>query len=319
MTAVVAFVCLLAEQEAPPVFKVETRLVNVTFSVTGPDGNPLPDLRRDEVEVYEDGKPQPIRHFSREADAPLSLGIVVDLSGSQKGILRKNRLAALQFLRQTLTPDDSVFVVTFGEGMRLVQEQTSSLAEIEATFRQWDDSFEDSPVWSKRIGSPVYTSLLQSARRKLIQRTGRKALLMISDGLDTRSRDSVTDVIEYLQTADTVVYWMKTPNMLAPQGAGLGRALQRLSDKRKEGGMRKIADETGGRVFEEESWEEQFRRIELELRTQYSLAFVPTREPDGKTHKLQIRVQRDRVRLRHKPAYRDEVFEVAPAAAGAGR
>jgi len=291
-------------------FKVETRLVNVTFSVTGPDGNPLPDLTRGEVEVFEDGQRQAIRHFSREADAPLTLGIIVDLSGSQKGIFEKNRRAALQFLRQTLKPADRVFLVTFGEGMRLVQEETSSLADVEATFREWQDAFADSPVWSKRVGSPVYTSLLQAAKRKLRGRTGRKALLMISDGLDTRSRDSVSDVIEYLQTADTVVYWMKTPNMqTAAQGAGLGGVLRRMEDKRKASSMKKIVAETGGRTFEEESLEAQFQQIEQELRTQYSLAFAPAREPDGKLHKLQLKVARPRVRSRHKPAYRDEPTE----------
>lgn len=292
--------------DGAPVFRVETRVVNVTFSAASPDGTPLSDLKREELTLLEDGTRQEIRYFSRDTDAPLTLGIIVDLSGSQKGLFRKNKRAAQAFLRQVLRPQDKVFMVTFGEGMRLVQDETNSLQEIQATFNEWDDAFEESPLWSKRVGSPVYSSMMEAVKRKLGKRAGRKAILMISDGLDTRSRDSVSDTIEKLQTADTVVYWMKTPNMLSNNRAGLGGALSRLEDRRKAKGMAKVAEETGGRVFDDESLEEQFRQIELEMRTLYSVGFSPGREPDGKMHQLSLKVGRAKVRVRHKPEYRDE-------------
>lgn len=304
--ALVFWPLMLAAQESP-VFRVETRVVNVTFAAADEEGRPLVDLKREEVTLLEDGKKQELRYFSRENDAPLTMGIIVDLSGSQKGLFRKNKRAALAFLRQTLKPQDKVFIVTFGEGMRLVQDETSSLPEIEAVFNDWDDAFEDSPLWSKRTGSPVFTSMMQSVKRKLANRAGRKALLMISDGLDTRSKDEPDDVLERLQTADTVVYWMKTPNMLEKKGGGgLGRMIEKMDASKKTRGMRKVAEQTGGRVFEDESLTEQFKQIELELRTLYSAGFAPAREADGRMHKLELKVDRKRVSLRHKPAYRDE-------------
>lgn len=297
----------VAAVDGAPVFRVETRVVNVTFSAMDEDGRPLADLKREELTLLEDGVKQELRYFSRESDAPLTMGIIVDLSGSQKGLFRKNKRAALEFLRQLLKPQDKVFIVTFGEGMRLVQDETSSLKDIEATFSDWDDAFEDSPLWSKRTGSPVFTSLMQSVKRKLAKRSGRKAILMISDGLDTRSTDSAEDVTEKLQTADTVVYWMKTPNMQAGNNhGGLGRVFEKMDANRKTRGMRKVAEQTGGRVFEDESLGEQFKQIEVELRTLYSVGFAPAREADGRVHKLDLKVERKRVRVRSKPEYRDE-------------
>jgi VWFA-related protein len=287
------------------VFKVETRVVNVTFSAASQDGLPLADLKREEITLLEDGKPQEIRYFSRDVDAPLTIGIIVDLSGSQKGLFRKNKRAAQTFLKQVLRPQDRVFIVTFGEGVRLVQDETSSLKDIQETFNNWDDAFEDSPLWSKRTGSPVYSSMMEAVKRKLSKRTGRKAILMISDGLDTRSRDEPEDVIERLQTDDTIVYWMKTPNMLSQNARGLGGMIVRRSDRKKAKGMERIAEETGGRVFDDESLEEQFKQIEQEMRTLYSVGFAPSREPDFKTHKLTVKVNRGKARVRHKPEYRD--------------
>ena len=297
---------LPAAPEGSPVFKVETRVVNVSFSAANQDGAPLADLGREELTLLEDGAQQQIRYFSHDADAPLTMGIIVDLSGSQKGLFRKNKRAAFAFLKQVLKPKDKVFIVTFGDGMRLVQDETSSLEDIQNTFNDWDDAFGDSPLWSRRNGSPVYSSMLQAVRRKLSKRPGRRAILMISDGLDTQSTDSASDVLERLQTADTVVYWMKTPNMMNKSGSALGRAIVRMEERRKVRGMEKIAEETGGRTFDDESLERQFRQIEQELRTLYSIGFAPAREPDGKIHNLSLKVNRPQTRVRHKPEYRDE-------------
>jgi VWFA-related protein len=287
------------------VFRVETRVVNVTFSAATDEGKRLGELKKEDVLLKEDGQLRPVQYFSRDRDTPLTLGIVVDLSPSQKGLFRRNQRAALTFLQQTLTPKDRVFLVTFGEGTRLVQRETSSLAEVEATFREWDSAFNDSVLWNKRRGSPIYTTLLECTRRVMSEREGRKAILLISDGVDSGSRDSADSATEFLQTHDTIVYWMKTDNMMS-QAGGLGGLIGRIGDGRKARQVREISEDSGGRVFEEDSLEKQFREIELELRTLYSIGFSPERDPDGRIHQLEIRLKNNKARIRHKPSYRDE-------------
>ena len=287
--------------------RTETREVNVTFSATGRNGGALSDLTKNDVEVYEDGALRTITHFSRDRDLPLTLGIIVDLSGSQRGLFKKNRREALAFLRQVLKPRDRVFIVTFGNGIRLVQDETSSLRDIEDSVGGWEDQFEGE-VWSTRPGSPIYDTLGQVIKRKLGAREGRKALLVISDGEDTNSRTEASDVTERLQTADTMVYWLKTENTLrGGRGRGMGGMIfDRIESGSKARKMRKVAIETGGRVFEDEALDAQFRRMEEELRTQYALSFAPGRTVgDGSLHTLELRPVNPSSKLRHKPSYRD--------------
>lgn len=291
------------------IFRTDTREVNVTFSATGRNGGTLANLTKSDVEVYEDGVRRDITGFSRDRDLPLTLGIVVDLSGSQRGLFKKNRREALAFLRQVLKPQDRVFIVTFGNGIRLVQNDTSSLEDIEESVGGWEDQVEGE-VWSSRPGSPIYDTLDQVLKRKLAKREGRKALLVISDGEDTNSRADASDITERLQTADTMVYWLKTQNMMSGLGRGRGGLGGIIFDKIDAGAkvrkMRKVAIESGGRVFEDDSLDAQFRRMEEELRTQYTLSFAPGRPTaDGNLHQLELRPANSLTKLRHKPSYRD--------------
>jgi VWFA-related protein len=317
------------------IFKTETREVNLTFAASGGNGASLLNLTQNDVEVYEDGAKRTITHFSRDRDMPLTLGIVVDLSGSQRGLFRKNRGAALNFLRQVLKPQDHVFIVTFGEGIRLVQDDTSSMRDIEASVGGWEDQFEGE-LWSGRPGSPIFESLNEIVRRKLNAREGRKALLLISDGEDTGSRTNASTVTERLQSADTMLYWLKTPSTLNQGGMGgiggrrrgpggwgginlpggigfpgggrgggpvvLGGGSPAAQVKK----VRQMTIESGGRVFEDASLEQQFQLMEDELRTQYTVSFAPGREQaDGNVHTLEVRPRNPSYKVRHKPSYRD--------------
>ena len=331
------------------VFKSTTREVNVTFSASaGANGAYLPNLTQRDVEVYEDGAKRAITHFSRDRDMPLTLGIIVDLSGSQRGLFRKNRGAALNFLRQVLKPQDRVFIVTFGEGIRLVQDDTSSMRDIEASVGGWEDGFEGE-MWSARQGSPIFESLSEVLSRKLRAREGRKALLLISDGEDTGSHADVTTVTERLQSTDTMLYWLKTPSTLGQggmrggrrggggmswpgTGGGLGWPGSGGGGGGRRGGggggwpglpggggpvilggganqvkkVRKMTIESGGRVFEDDSLESQFRLMEDELRTQYTVSFAPGRDQaDNGMHTLEVRPLAVSTKVRHKPSYRD--------------
>jgi len=293
------------------IFRTETREVNVTFSATGRNGGALTDFKKDDVEVYEDGVKRNITAFSRDRDLPLTLGIIVDLSGSQRGLFKKNRREAVAFLRQVLKPQDRVFIVTFGNGIRLVQDDTSSLRDIEESVGGWEDRVEGE-MWSSRPGSPIFDSLAQVLKRKLNRREGRKALLVISDGEDSNSQSNASDVTERLQTADTMVYWLKTENMMRQGGMGRGRGglgsviFDKIDGGAKVRKMRKLTIESGGRVFEDEGLDAQFRRMEEELRTQYALSFAPGRATaDGSLHQLELRPVNPTNKLRHKPSYRD--------------
>src|SRR5258708_38633441 len=199
--------CLLASSTwaQPPVdstIRVDVRLVNVNFSVLDAAGGFHPEFERDNFEVFENGKRQPIRAFNKDTELPLTLGIIIDLSGSQRANFRNNRDNALQFLRRVLREQDRVFVITFGRGVRLVMDETNSLARVESTFAAFTQADQDAEVWSRRNGSPVHDAMQLAAVKKFRDTSGRKAIIIISDGDDNTSRTSVSTLIERLQAGD---------------------------------------------------------------------------------------------------------------------
>ena len=296
--------CCLAQED--PRIRVDVSLVNVSFTARDRAGTLVSNLTKDDVEVFDDGVPQAISFFARSADLPLSLGLVVDASGSQEHSIRRHQHDLEVFLKSVLQPRDKAFVLCFGNHLRLASDLSSSprfLLDGLAAFgheRERSKMPELGPVEERDLGTAFYDAIYYATTLKLSRAEGgRKALIVFSDGEDNSSAHHLLDAIESAQSEDVVVYGIRYTE---PNKKG------RLTARNKYGMrvMERISRETGGSDFDAQKadLEQSFRRIGEELRSSYELAYHVTNHPaDGTFHKLVIRARQPDLSVRTKTGY----------------
>jgi VWFA-related protein len=292
-------------QHDTPGYSVEQRLVNVTFTVTDGRGSFRPDLDRNDFEVYEDGTQREIIAFSREHSLPLTLGVLFEAKEVTAAFLETSRRLAVAFLRETLRPDDRVFLLAIRPDTRLLLDETGSVQSVESLFANLERSVQSAPVWRSGWSYKILDDMALAVERKLAASRGRKAILLIQAGWDWRSKTRSADLIEKLQSADAIVYHLKIPETLDKMRYvnPVIAPLDLLFIRRP---MSRICAETGGRQFNDKKFAEAFRTIERELRSNYTIAFRPGRtDPDGNFHRIAIRTRQPDMRVRHRPGYRD--------------
>ncbi|HJW98756.1 MAG TPA: VWA domain-containing protein [Terriglobales bacterium] len=272
-----------------PTIKTDVKLVLVPVTVTDPNERFVTGLSRDNFQLFEGKTPQAIQHFSRE-DVPVSIGIILDVSGSMGDKLERLREAVNQFC-EAANPEDEFFLLTFSDQPRLAVDFTTSTAEIEKEL-----------VFTQPKGRTSLLDALQMALHKMKDaHYGKKALLVISDGGDNHSRYSERDVKGLARESDVMIYSiglfdrsMPTPEeMLGPQL------------------LTEVSEPTGGRAYTLGSPKELpavARHIGLELRTQYVLAYRPNDSVhDGKWRKIKVKLMLPRkfafLRAHAKPGY----------------
>jgi VWFA-related protein len=242
-------------------FTTDIKLVTVLATVTNHQGEIVRNLTKDDFLLLEDKRPQNIRYFSQESDLPLTLGLMVDTSMSQRRVLDAERGASYRFIETVLRPNkDQVFLMQFDFRIFMRQPLTNSLRQLSDTL-----PYVDTPTFNQLRaqtggGTLLYDAVVTASQDVMLSRTGRKALILLTDGEDNGSDASVSDAIEAAQRADTLIYSI----LFADQGDGR-RPLQRMSK------------ETGGSFFEvskKQSIDQIFAAIQEELRSQYSLAYV---------------------------------------------
>lgn len=255
------------------VIKTDVKLVLVPVSVTDPMERFVTGLSRDNFEVFEDKKQQTIRNFSSE-DVPISVGIIVDTSGSMMDKVDRVRDAVNEFC-DAANPEDEFFMISFNDDPRLVVDFTTSTDEIKKEL-----------VFLRPKGR---TSLLDALRMGLTKmknaRYGKKALLIISDGGDNHSRYGEREVKSLAKESDVMIYSIGTFDRYVPT----------LEEARGPSLLSDLADPTGGRAFTLANASEMpsvARHIGLELRTQYVLAYRPQgSERDGKWRKIRVKLK----------------------------
>ena len=302
----------LFAQQPPSTFSAGVNVVNLYVTVRDKDGHIVANLNKEDFTLQEDGRPQTIRYFSRETDLPLKLGLLVDTSMSQRSVIGQERSAASSFLRHVLREDkDKAFIIHFDKEVELLQDLTSSRARLEKAVGELEvanrsgeydsggGSGSGGGGWHRgggggrhRGGTALYDSILLASDELMKKQTGRKAVVILSDGVDRGSKVSMTEAIEHAQRADTLVYSILfTGHDEHPGGfggfggggfGGMGRrgGMGRGSEQERPDGkkvLQRIAKETGGGFFEvsqKHPIEAAFDQIQEELRSQYTVGYV---------------------------------------------
>lgn len=280
------------EDDQGPTIKVDVDLVNVFFSVREKKGTYVSNLSKDDLEVTEDGKPQTIKFFTRETDLPLTIGLLVDVSASQGALIEEERSASYKFLAQVLRKKDEAFIISFGVDSELLQDFTNS----PGLLRQGLDGLRlnagvsgmsptGSPLPGSGRGTVLYEAVWLAAKDKLRSEVGRKAIIVITDGNDVGSRIKIEKAIEEAQRSDAIIYSIlfEDPRYTSMMFGGSSG----------EGPMKRMAEETGGRVFRVDRrnrLEDIYNIIQQEMRSQYAIGYASTNQAkDGTFRKLEIR------------------------------
>ena len=269
-----------------PRFRGGIDLVSVTATVTDGDGRFVADLRKEDFSVYEDGKRQTLTQFTRER-VPISLGILLDASGSMNAEkLRAAKAAISHLVFNLLEKEDELFFIEFGFNARLTQGWTTDRRLIRYAL---DDVSH--PAGDTALYDAIALALPTAEEGRHVK----KALLVISDGNDTRSLITMTELRRTIVESDVLVYAVGIDN---PPGA------RQESERVDVAPLRQITDDTGGRtevVRGAGGLDAAIARIANELRQQYSLGYSSSVPRDGQWHELRVEV-RDRrlnVRARH--------------------
>jgi len=290
-----------AEQE-DQVVRLGTQLVTVPFNVTDKKNRYINDLSKDDVEVFEDSKGQEVFSFERQTDLPITIAMLIDISGSQEFTLPEEKSAGQRFFRRVLRPKkDMGAVVTFEHESVLVQDLTS---DVEKLFRALDDVRLPAqsatmrrggtpPINNSGVGSTAMFDSIYSVSSDLLRReAGRRVIILVTDGEDTSSSVKMKEAIERTWRSEIIVY---SVGIGGPMGVD-------------QGTLKKIAAETGGRAFfprNEDDLDKAYAQIDEDLRSQYILAYSPANAAkDGSFRTIQVKIKNHTdLTVRHRRGY----------------
>lgn len=253
-------------------FSTEVKVVNVLATVRTKKGEIIRNLEKPDFSILENGRPQTIRYFSRETELPLTIGLMVDTSMSQQKVLQDERAASFRFLDRVLRPQDQVFIMQFDMGTQTPQPLTSNRKELEEALSYVDTPSRHELNMGGSRGTVLYDAILQASNKIMQSQRNRKALIVLSDGVDVGSDATITDAIEAAERSDTLIFSIEFSDatfyhvpLLSIGGPDGGGVLMRL------------AKQTGGAFFSVSKKlhiDQIYDAIQNELRSQYSLGFV---------------------------------------------
>lgn len=272
-----------------PTFSISTNLVNLFATVRDRDGRIIDDLKPEDFELEEDGVPQKIRYFFRESDLPLTVGVLVDTSRSQRGVLEQETEASEAFLNQVLREGkDQAFIAHFDTQAEILQGLTSSRTDLASALGRLNIPDE--------IATLLYSAVQKSSNDVMRTQSGRKALILLTDGVAYKDPASVGTAIESAQRADAILYAIRFSDPIVPYRPFRAAFLAAMKERGKAE-LDRMTQETGGisySVSKNQTIETIYAEIERALRNQYSIGYTPPRNaPDGKFHKIRL-IAKDR-------------------------
>jgi VWFA-related protein len=272
---------------APPgQIRVEVNLVNLYATVRDRHKAIVTGLTKDDFEIYEDGQRQEISNFSAETNLPITLGLLIDTSGSELYTLSAEKEAATRFLARVMRKNDLAMVISFDTDVDLLADFTDNRDRLDSAINR---AQINAPMASSIIaqgpfpqsnsgGTNFYDAVYLAAHDKLVDEAGRKALVVLTDAEDTGSKLKLQDAIEAAQRTDTVVHIL----LIAGDGGDQGVA-------------KKLTEETGGRMIVvrgEKNLDKAFDEISDELRHQYTLSYIPSNKAhDGTYRKIEVKMK----------------------------
>jgi VWFA-related protein len=338
--ALLAIVATLYAQETPTI-SVNVKVVNVLATVRDKHGNIVNTLGKDDFTLEEDGKAQTIRYFNRDTDMPLTLGLLVDTSASQRNVLNEERTASAGFTNDVLRADkDTAFLIQFAHEVELLQDLTKSPIKMQESLENVDSPRMEDPNSSggnsgggsgggrgghrgggAGMGTLLYDAVFLASDEMMQKQKGRKALVVLTDGVDHGSKESLERAIESAQRADTMVYsiyfagnegggwthpgmggggggrhgggwpgggggWPGGGGGGGYPGGGRGGGGNPQQHENVDGKkvLERLSKETGGRMFvvsKKENVTQIYAQIQDELRNQYNIGYTPERAADN--------------------------------------
>ncbi len=313
-------------RQPPPTFSTEVKVVNIFATVRDKKGQIVKDLSKEDFVLDEDGHPEVIRYFARETDLPLTLGLLVDTSGSQRTVLNDERDASQRFFDQVLRQDrDLAFLIHFDKEVELLQDLTPSRDKLEKALgelqvnepqlqRQRGGGYPpDDSSSARRGGTHLYDAVLLASDELMRKQKGRKALVLLTDGVDRGSKTTLLESIAAAQRADTLVYsilFAGSNPYSNGYGPGMGRRRGGMGypgggypgggypgggggypgGNRGDGKkvLEQMARETGGGFVEVSHHlpiDKVFAQIEEELRSQYSIGYTSDQTSDAPAYR----------------------------------
>jgi VWFA-related protein len=332
---------------------VDVKVVTLPVTVRDKKGKIVRDLTKDDFDLEEDGKPQTIRYFSQETNLPLTVGLLVDTSMSERDNIDRERSASRSFLDQMINrPVDRAFVIHFDREIELLQDLTSDHAKLEKAVGliEVQPSVESIPTGDQGSGSrrggrgagtKLYDAIFLACDEITKKQTGRKAIVVLGDGEDRGSQETVNSAIESAQKAETVVYTIyigghedrdsgfngpmdndpmdrrypgggypggRYPGGYPGGGYPGGSRYPRQQENRPNGKktLQRIAEETGGRYFEakkKDSVDDIYAQIAEELRTQFMLGYTPPKDQASGYHSIHLVAKKKDLAVQTRAGY----------------
>ena len=279
---------VISDQGPLQTLKIGVNLVNLYFSARDKSGF-VTDLRKDDCLLAENKEPQVIKNFTQEKSLPLTIGILLDTSGSQQNVLPLEQTSGAEFLKDVLTPKDEAFLISFDINVDLLADYTNSPRELQ---RSIDKARINTGAGTGSVtgnstpkGTLLYDAVYLAAHDKLRQEAGRKVLVLLTDGGDQGSQETLRTATEAAQKANAIIYVI----LIADRGFYSGGGMIFNGDRE----MEQLSRDTGGRVINVgnngKRLKEAFDQIQDELRTQYLLSYTPKNlEFDGKFRSINL-------------------------------
>jgi VWFA-related protein len=336
---------LLRAQEQDTKFSTDVKVVNILATVRDKQGHMVSVLGKDDFNVSEDGRPQTIKYFSHETDLPLTLGLLVDTSMSQRRVLGQERSACLRFLDRVLRAQkDKTFVIHFDFETELLQDLTSNRADLQHALDQLELPANGGPQMRRAGGggggypgggggggrsgggTTLYDAIYLAANEimKPLPRDLRKAVILLTDGVDHGSKTFLNDAIEAAQRSDTIAYSVlfadeqqqqRSPISFGGMGGGMGGGrrggmgrppAQRVESVDGKKILQRISRETGGSFFEvtkKLSIDDIFDKIQEELRNQYSIGYVPDQAESSGYRAIKVTTKQSGMTVQAREGY----------------
>lgn len=300
------------EEDEVGTLKLNVNLVDLFFTVKNKSGELVPHLTKDDCSVAEDKTPQTLKNFTAETHLPLTLGLLLDTSGSQIDVLPLEQQAGGQFLERVLKSKDQAFLVSFDVNVDLLQDFTNSARMLERAMNKAQINTAGGnggsgipglgggtiPIHGTPKGTLLYDAIYQASFDKMAQQNGRKAMIILTDGDDQGSDHKIQEAIAAAQKANTIIYII----LIADPGFYGGFGYSGYS------AAKKIAEESGGRLINVgangKKLDAAFEQIEEELRTEYLASYTPTNaKTDGTFRRISVQCKGDDMKVQVRKGY----------------